>query len=106
MFSSVAATRDHMEFLRTRTIAHNYLIRDLNIRPAQIDGGFEFNAWHFYDYNYQKTKDKNWWWVQDDEYVVTWGKIKNYELIKEFDFKRWNPPGQKQKVFVYKRIEK
>jgi len=104
IFSSIAATHDMTEFNRTRQNALNYLTEELKVNPAKIDGGFEYNAWHFYDFDYIKTDDKNWWWVQDDEYVVTWGRIAGYEIIREFEFHRWNPPCQKSKVYIYKRI--
>jgi hypothetical protein len=44
--------------------------------------------------------------VQDDEYVVTWGKINNYTLLKEYNYTRLFPPGMKNKIYVFKRIEK
>ncbi len=105
IFSSISGTRDMMEFGRTRQTALDYLEKELNIPPEKIDGGFEFNSWHLFDW-YYKEKDKNRWWVKDDEYVVVWGKIKNYELLKEYEFTRFFPPGTRNKIYVYKRIEK
>jgi len=104
-FTTVSGTHDMMAFGRTRAAALRYLNDALNVAPEKIDGGFEYNSWHFYEWNY-KSKEKNWWWVQDDEYVVIYGKIKNHCLIKEYNFLRFNPPGEISKVYIYKRIDK
>jgi hypothetical protein len=105
IFSSISGTRDMMEFERTRSKALNYLNKELNVPPEKIDGGFEYNSWHLFDW-YYKPNGKNRWWVQDDEYVVTWGKINNYTLLKEYNYTRLFPPGMKNKIYVFKRIEK
>ena len=105
-YSSVSATHDMMEYSRVRMEALNYLNNKLKIPPAKIDGGFEYNSWHFFDWDY-KPQGKNRWWVQDDEYVVVWSKInKNYKLIKEYEYVRYIPLCKKGKVYIYKRKEK
>jgi hypothetical protein len=103
IYNSVSAAHDMMSYNRMRWKALNYLNNELNIKPEQIDGGFEYNAWYFYSYNYVPTENKNWWYVQDDEYVVTWGKINGYEVIKEYDYYRWFPPCFNGKIFILKK---
>jgi hypothetical protein len=106
IYNSISAAHDMMSFNRTRWEALNYLNNELNIKPEQIDGGFEYNAWYFYNYDYIPTEGKNWWFVQDDEYVVSWGKINGYETIKEYVYYRWFPPGFNGHIFVGKRLNK
>jgi|GEM_PF-2172573 len=104
-FSTVSGTHDMMAFSRTRARALRYLNDTLHIAPEKIDGGFEYNSWHFYKWDYEKN-NKNRWWVQDDEYVVIYGKIKGYRLLKEYKFLRFNPPEKISKIYVYKRNNK
>ena len=103
IFDSITAAHDMMVINRTRWLALNELNNELKRDPKQIDGGFEYNAWHFYRWDFPKTKTKNWWWVYDDEYVVSLGKLPKYEVLREYDYTRWFPPGFKGKIFVSKR---
>ena len=102
-YYSVSAAKDMMNYNRTNLEAINYLEITLKIKASQIDGGFEFNAWNFYDNNYKMMPNKNWWWVKDDEYKISWGECKNYSVLKVYEYLKWFPPGFKSKIFILKR---
>lgn len=101
-YYSVAGTHDILSYLRARTESTDYLENKLNIKPDKIDGGFEYNAWHFYDFNYKPTKEKNFWWVQKDDFIVSWGEIKNKKLINKIEFPRYMPPFGRGYIYTYK----
>jgi hypothetical protein len=98
---TIYETHTYFAWNRSRWQALDYLTNDLNISPKRIDGGFEFNAWNFYDPNYERKKDKSWWWVQDDEYIITFGTLEGYEVFKAYDY---NSFCSKNSIYILKRI--
>lgn len=85
----VASARDYMEFNRTRWNALNYLTEEQHVSPKQIDGGFEFNAWYLCDFKKYDPSKKRWWWVEQDEYMVSPAILSGYKVEKEYRFTRW-----------------
>jgi hypothetical protein len=75
-----------------------------DVPPEKINGGFEFNGWHFYDPKFQPKEGKSDWWVVDDEYLLSFGEMIGYNKIKEYRYSRWLPPLQGQ-ILVLKRKE-
>tara|TARA_Y100000031_G_scaffold73032_1_gene80681 strand:- start:843 stop:2570 length:1728 start_codon:yes stop_codon:yes gene_type:complete len=96
----ILATHDYLSFQRERWKALNYLIQKENIPVEKIDGGFEFNEWHFshiYDVWEMTTnidKKGRFWPVDDDEYIVTVTEIEGYDVYKVFKYKKWLPFGE------------
>lgn len=86
---SVGATHDFLEWNRTRWIALHDLVNNKKIPPRKIDGGYEFNGWFLYDANYKQSPTKSWWWVDDDEYVLTAGPLSGYVEFKRYPVNRW-----------------
>jgi hypothetical protein len=86
---SVAATHDYFEWNRKKWDALRFLGTDLNVSPDKIDGGFEYNAEHFFNPLFRSGAGKSWWWVKDDMYLVSFGPLPGYEVIKDFSFKRF-----------------
>lgn len=83
---TVYETQNYFSWNRSRWEAIKYLTDDLKIQPDSIDGGFEFNAWIGYEPKYIPSKSKSWWWVKDDTYLITFGELKNYTIIKKFKY--------------------
>ena len=83
---SVSATHDYLAWNRARWLGLNELTEAQKISPARIDGGFEFNAWHqpgHSSYVERPTLNiKSWWWVADDEYLMTFGQVEGYDPVK------------------------
>jgi hypothetical protein len=88
---SVAGTTNYLSRNRARWNALRFLTYDVGIPPSRIDGGFEFNGYYNYsDYDITALKEKadpakkSWWWVQDDTYMVTFGPVQGYTVLKTF----------------------
>ncbi|MBK8768341.1 MAG: glycosyltransferase family 39 protein [Burkholderiaceae bacterium] len=99
---SVAATHDYLSWNRTRWVALNSLIYDTKAKPEHIDGGYEFNGWFLHDANYVRSREKSWWWVSDDEYVVASGPVPGYVELRRYGFRRWLL-GQESNIYVLRR---
>lgn len=91
---SMGATHDYLSWNRARWKALSYLTEEAHVPYKNIDGGFEFNGWYGYDSEYQRSYDKSWWWVVNDDYVISFGPITSYEVKKSYPYQRWIPPGQ------------
>ncbi|MCX7015427.1 MAG: glycosyltransferase family 39 protein, partial [Candidatus Sumerlaeota bacterium] len=99
---AIGATHDYLAWNRARWKALDWLMETENVSPTRIDGGFEFNGSYLYDPSYQKTPEKSWWWVVDDEYALAFGPIKGYAVERREPFRRWAPPGRGE-ILVLKR---
>lgn len=88
---SIGATHDYLSWNRARWGALNHLINHENITPKRIDGGFEFNAWYLYDPNYMFESNKSWYWVDRDDYVVSFKSLPGYREIGSYPFRMWMP---------------
>ncbi len=98
---SVAGTRDFMQMKRSLFKAHNYLQEELKKDPCEIDGGFEFNGYHCYENSFSPEKGHSWWWVSQEDFLVTLGPLPDYETIRTFSFDRvMGPDGA---IHVLKR---
>jgi 4-amino-4-deoxy-L-arabinose transferase-like glycosyltransferase len=91
---AVGATHDYLSWNRERWVALDHLTKEGYVSPQRIDGGVEFNGWLLYDKDYVRKKDKSWWWVVDDEYLVSFGPVPGYDVEKSYPFTRLMPPGQ------------
>ena len=99
---SVAATHDYLSWNRSRWIALHNLIDDGKVKVSQIDGGYEFNGLYSYDEKYKPKKKESWWWVIDNEYVITSGPLDGYEEFKRYTFNRWLLLGESN-IYVLRR---
>lgn len=91
---TVAATHDYLSWNRVRWQALESL-RQEQIPPQFIDGGFEFNGWYLYDPDYpvyQKYRNNVvWWWVAKDDYIIAFSPIEGYSAIEQYSLKNWLP---------------
>lgn len=95
MLFSVLGTRDFIEIRRTVAKANYFLTTHLKANPCDFDGGFEFNGYHCYDMNHRAKSGYSWWWVKNENYVVTLGLLDGYQSVMEFPFKRIIGPNGK-----------
>ena len=87
MITSVLLERDYMLWQNSRGEALSYLTDELKIDKHQIDGGFEFNACHQMIEMAPVSsdrKEKSWWWVDKDDYLLTSGEFLGYHKLKAF----------------------
>lgn len=104
---ALGATHDYLSWNRARWNALRYLTEEAHISHKYIDGGFEFNGWYGYDPDYpvkllMGQTEKSWWWVDKDDYVISFGPIRGYDEIRRYPYKRWIPFGQGE-IFVLHR---
>ncbi|UFH54834.1 glycosyltransferase family 39 protein [Spirosoma sp. KNUC1025] len=100
---SVFATHDYLAWNRVRWRALNTMVQQ-GIKPSEIDGGLEFNAWHLYDASYKPTPSKSWWWVHNDTYVLGASLLPGYTLFQEHRVDTWFPWGF-QKITIGKKSQ-
>jgi len=101
---SVLATHDYLSWNRARWEALNDLTKKDKIYPHFIDGGFEFNGWYLSETVPEDHDDetKSWWWVFRDDYLITFGSVSNYKVIKRYSFDTFF--GEKhQYIFVLEK---
>lgn len=101
---SVGATHDYLSWNRARWRALHDLMQKDQISPHNIDGGYEFNGWYTYNPEYQESPDKSWYWVDNDDYIITFGPVMDYEVVKVYPFRRWFPWGQGNIFVLHKNI--
>lgn len=90
----IVLVRDHFAWDRARWQALDQLTEERGIRPNRIDGGFEFNGWHQAGpLNPTVQGERSWWFVTDDEYVVSSGPIEGFERIAGYPYHRLLPFG-------------
>jgi hypothetical protein len=102
-YFSLAATHDYLSWNRSRWEALNYLTEKALVSYKDIDGGFEFNGWYNYTSTYREQSSKSWWWVKNDDYVVSFGPIRGFSEIKRYPYKRWLPLGEGN-IFVLRKL--
>ena len=87
LITSTLLTRDLMSWHRVRLEATDFLENDMGISRSKIDGGLEFNAYHnTADMNPVpvKTTDKSWWFVNEDDFLISAGELEGYEKWKSY----------------------
>lgn len=103
LYFSVAGTHDYLNINKARWKATDYLTKDLNISPSEIDGGFEFNGWYLCgSKNYDASHKGRWWWIENDTYIITPIPIDGYTIESEYEFSSWIS-FQFNKIYVLKR---
>lgn len=88
---TVGAAHDYLAWNRARWKALHDLTEKDGISYKCIDGGLEFNGWYAYDPKYIADNKKSWWWVDRDDYVISFGPIPGYKDIRRYPYKRWIP---------------
>ncbi len=99
---SIAATHDLFSWNRARWQALDHLTDNMSISPHQIDGGFEFNGWHRPVKDRTYGEYKSWWWVDQDDYVVSFGDLGGFHKIDTFLFRTYLPPTT-DTIFILKK---
>ncbi len=103
-FLSLAGSHDYMAWNRARWKALDHLTQELGLSWEEIDGGFEFNGWYGYDRRCKPRPGRSWWWVRDDRYMVAFGPVKGFRVVKEYPFARWLPGGD-GRVVILERVK-
>jgi hypothetical protein len=102
---TIGATHDYLAWNRSRWHALNDLMEESRILPNNIDGGYEFNGWYLYDFKYKESRGKSPWWVDKDDYIISFGPLDGYEAVKQYPFRGWLFSGQTN-IFVLHKSSK
>jgi len=102
-FFALAGTHDYLAWNRARWQALINLMERDGLSYKNIDGGFEFNGWYGYNAEYRIQPSKSVWWVEDDDYLISFGPVPGYDEIRQYPFQRWMPFGQGQ-IMVLQRF--
>ncbi len=102
----VAATRDYLEWNRTRWEVVHLWLNDKGLQPEELDGGFEVNSW----YAFLETNQPTRWarhpefrqWVETVPYVMTFGEIDGFEVVGSYPYQNWLPPHE-ARILMLKR---
>ncbi|MGA2868850.1 MAG: glycosyltransferase family 39 protein [Verrucomicrobiota bacterium] len=89
---SVGGAKDYLAWNRARWTALDDLMANEKIKPANIDGGLEFNGYYLYRSAYKVVPGKSFWWVDDDSYMVTFNPIPGYRALHSYHYPHWLPP--------------
>ena len=97
---AIGATRDYLAWNRLRWDALRHLMEERGVAASNIDGGFEFGGLYLSgSKNYQKTlhagtqdPTNSWWWVQEATYLIAFGDVTAYKVIKEYTYLNWITP--------------
>lgn len=98
---SMSVTHDYLAWNRARSRATEFLMQ-AGVTPHQIDGGYEFNGWYLYRPDYKEEPGKSYWWVDDDEYVISSGPLSGYDVTERFRFNRWLGLTQSSVVILHR----
>jgi len=89
---AICGTRDYLAWNRVRWVALDDLMESRRAEPEDIDGGFEFNELHRHDPHHNLEPEKSQCRVKRDTYMIAFGRIPGYTVIKEYSYRHWMPP--------------
>ncbi|KPK85910.1 MAG: hypothetical protein AMS27_06225 [Bacteroides sp. SM23_62_1] len=105
-FFSIFSTHDYLSWNRARWKAVDYLLNEKNISPYKIDGGFEVNAWYEAGpFNPHQKNGISWWFVTEDEYVLSFGPVSGYNFLKSFHYQRYLSFGKDSVRIIHHPLE-
>lgn len=96
---TVMAQHDLMAWNRARWAALADLERS-GVTAAQIDGGFEYNGLRAYRADYVAKPGRSWWWVDDNQFMVTFGAVRGYTQRAAYPYETWAPPARRSILVV------
>jgi hypothetical protein len=101
---AVTGTHDYLSMNRARfgILAD---LEEAGVTTNRIDGGFEYNAWHSAATlgNWptkesarrgQALAEKSWWWVEDDEFIVSSSPLEGYDVALTRPYSTWLRRGR------------
>jgi hypothetical protein len=101
MVFSTGLTHDYLSWNRAKWQGLNYLMTDLHKSPHLIDGGYEFNGWYETGL-YRDDKIKSWWFVDQDDYLLSFGPLPGYKTLKLIPYRQYIPFKKCNMFILYK----
>lgn len=97
--------RDYMSWNRAKEKAYQFLTVSQSIPSNKIDAGFEYNAWNRNAAITEMSCDKSaksWWFVDQDDYVISNGDYMGYRKWKGFSIGNILTPGP-DSIFILRK---
>jgi hypothetical protein len=81
---SAMAVHDYFAWNRARWAIIAYAEKQFGANALSMDGGFEYNGFHNFEARAKlpRKPGKNWWWIDDDEYLVSFEQQPGYRTIR------------------------
>jgi hypothetical protein len=90
---AVLAVHDYMAWNRARWRAIADLELSKGIAASRIDGGMEYNGLRAYRPDYVAKDGKSWWWIDRDDYQITFDAIPGMAVAGAYPYRTWLPPA-------------
>lgn len=102
---SVLGTHYYLAWNRVRWEAMDYLLQEKQTTPEHIDAGFEVNAWlEAGPVNGENDTQISWWFVTEDDYVLTFGTLPDFQVEKVFPIKGYWPFNGHQLYVLWHKV--
>lgn len=97
---SIITTRDYLTWNRVRWTALRDLMNNDHVAAQDIDGGFEFNGLYHFQTGAEDrfAADEN-----PDAYVIAFGPVPGYVVLKEYTYLQWLPRHVQNIVVLQKK---
>ena len=104
--SSLAGTYEYLSWNRARWQALNELTEVRKVEPHEIDGGLEFNGWHFCQRECAgRVAKPGCFFVQDDRWLIARSSLDGYQEMFRIPYPRFGLKGrEKSAVLALRRI--
>jgi len=99
---SLLATKDYLNWNRARAQAFEFLQNE-SVSIKEMDAGYEYNGLYNYQPDFQDPPDQSWWWVDEDDYLITFGPVEGFEVVKTFPYRRWLS-GETNEILILKQM--
>ena len=102
---TLGSAHDYLSWNRARWEGLAWLTEERGVPVNEIDGGMEFNGRYTYDTSgIHARPGKSWWWVIDDRYMVSFSRLRGYDIIRKIKYKCWLD-FRNRDVYILKRKE-
>jgi len=101
LYFTTLGTHDWLEWNRARWKGVEYLTKEKSIPADTIEAGYEANGW-LLGGEFSKHKDKTWWFVYYNKYMIAKSNVKDYKVIKQFYYTNYFPYEQRS-ILVLQR---
>jgi len=99
---TVLEVKDYFNWQRKRWEALTWL-EEKGINAHHIDGGFEYNGLKKPVQSFS-AEPKSWWWVDQDDYIISTAPMKDYKVYNTFVYQRYIP-YRSDTIYVLEKIE-
>ncbi len=99
-----ANAHDFMAHQRAAVQVYTVAEQDFGLNAQNLDGGFSYNSMRSFHRDYVKSPDKNWWWVQSDDYVITEAPAEGMVELYRAEYSRWLPFGAVGRIILQQNV--